>query len=75
MRTSREASERSMMSSLLDPRVRTGGHLSGRREALVDCCSEAMADRSGSGGQVAAWATTQKPLRDDVGGCFSIRSL
>jgi len=28
--------------------------------ALVDCCSEAVADRSGSGGQVAASATMQK---------------
>lgn len=25
--------------------------------ALVHCCSEAVADRSGSDGQVAAWAT------------------
>ena len=38
---------------------RTGSHLSGRRGVLIGCCSEAVADRSGSDGQVAAWATKQ----------------
>ena len=42
---------------------RTGGHVSRLPGALVDCCSEAVADRSGSDGQVAAWATEQQPPR------------
>jgi hypothetical protein len=39
---------------------RTGGHISGRPGGLVDCCSEAVADRSGSDGQVAALATERQ---------------
>jgi hypothetical protein len=33
---------------------------SARPGALIDCYSEAVADRSGSGGLVAAWATMQE---------------
>lgn len=40
---------------------RTGGHGGARAGALVDSCSEAVADRIGSDGLVAAWATGQKP--------------
>jgi hypothetical protein len=42
---------------------RTGGHVSGRPGAIVDCCSEAVADRSGSDGPVAAWATKMSRSR------------
>jgi hypothetical protein len=45
------------LASLRLPLPRTGGHVSGRTGALGDCCSEAVADRSGSHGQVRAWAT------------------
>jgi hypothetical protein len=38
---------------------RTSGHVSGRPGALVDYCSEAVADGSSSDDQVAAWATKQ----------------
>jgi hypothetical protein len=55
---------RAKSAALPDPRTR--GHVGGRPGALVDCCSEAVADRSGSGGLVAAWATNQK--RVDVAG-------
>jgi hypothetical protein len=37
-----------MPAALPDPR--TGGHVSGTPGAVVDCCSEAAADRSGSDG-------------------------
>jgi hypothetical protein len=36
------------------------GIVGGRAGALVGCCSKAVADRSSSDGQVAAWATMQK---------------
>ena len=35
---------------------RTGSHVGGRGGAVINCCSEAVVDRSGSDGQVAAWA-------------------
>jgi hypothetical protein len=41
------------------PQSRTGGHVGGRHGALVGCCSEAAADRSGSGGLVAATVGNQ----------------
>ena len=37
---------------------RTTRRLTGRSGALVGCCSEAVADRSGSGGRTAGWART-----------------
>jgi hypothetical protein len=40
------------------PLPRTSGHVSGGPGALVDC-SEPVADRSGSGGLVAAWAISR----------------
>jgi hypothetical protein len=42
------ASRRSLLQS------RSGRHVRGRPGALVDCCSEAVVDRSGSGGLVTA---------------------
>ena len=48
------------MSSVLDFRNRAATLAAGAG-ALVDCCSEVVADRSGSDGQVAAWATREKP--------------
>jgi hypothetical protein len=42
------------------PDPRTGGHVRARPGALIDCCSDAAADRSGSARQVAAWATKRK---------------
>jgi hypothetical protein len=50
------------------PLSRTGGHVSRLPGALVDCCSEAVADRSGSDGQVAAWATNQQSRPRPGGG-------
>ena len=51
----------------------TGSHVSGGPRALGDCCSEAMAERSGSDGQVAAWASGCRGNQSRVDGCSFVR--
>jgi hypothetical protein len=55
------------------PVPRTGSHVSRRPGALVDCCSEAVANRSSSGDLVPAWATRR--VSGALTGLFDVRRL